>query len=230
MRVKSVGFESEDQLVGAIVACARRAGRRDYRVESEVDAGVGVADLVLTKRAPRSTQNLRALGSVSPRLAVLLRPAVGDEIKSRTELAAVLGTSEDAAQRVIGLLTAAGLARQSRNSLVISTIKSLPYDRLIAVEAKISNWQRVLVQAYRNLQFADESWVVLDHAFVRPAVARVDRFRVAGVGLASVDCDRGLFIHHAALTQGPMSAGKRWQAEAVLASRVLAKGTASGGR
>lgn len=228
--MKIISFDSEDQLVGAIVAWARRAGRRDYRVEPEVDAGVGVTDLVLTKRAPRSSQSLRAIGSVSPRLAVLLRRGVGDEIKSRTELAAVLGSSEDAAQRVIALFSAAGLARQARNALVISTIESLPYDRLIAVEAKISNWQRVLVQAYRNLQFADESWVVLDHAFVRPAVAQIGRFRVTGVGLASVDRKRGLFIHHAAQTQGPMSAGKRWQAEAVLASRVLARRSASGAR
>jgi hypothetical protein len=226
--MKSVGFDSEDQLVRAIVACTRRARRRDYRVELEVDAGVGVADLVLTKRAPRSTESLRALGTISPRLAVLLRRGVGDKIENRPDLASVIGASESSAQRVIAQLTMAGLAKQSRNTLEISTIKSLPYDRLIAVEAKLSNWQRVLVQAYRNLQFADESWVVLDHALVRPAVAQVARFRVAGVGLASVDRERGLFIHHAAPTQGPMSPGKRWQAQAVLASRALAKRIASG--
>jgi hypothetical protein len=225
--VKSVGFDSENLLVRAIVACTKRARRRDYRVELEVDAGVGVADLVLTKRAPRSTESLRALGNISPRLAVLLRHGVGNEIKSRPELASVLGTSESAAQRVIAQLSMAGLAKYSRNSLEISTVKALPYDRLIAVEAKISDWQRVLIQAYRNLQFADESWVVLDHAFIRPAVAQVSRFRLAGVGLASMDRERGLFIHHAAPTQGPMSPGKRWQAEAVLASRVLAKRIAS---
>lgn len=226
--MKCVGFDSEDQLVQAIVACTRRARRRDYRVELEVDAGVGIADLVLAKRAPRSTESLRALGNVSPRLAVLLRRSVGDEIRSRQELAAVLGASEGAAQRVIAQLAAAGLAKQARNSLEIATVKSLPYDRLIAVEAKISNWQRVLVQAYRNLQFADESWVVLDHVYVRPAIAQAARFKTAGVGLASVDRNRGLIIHYAAPTHGPMSPGKRWQAQAVLASRVLARQSASG--
>jgi hypothetical protein len=226
--VKRIGFGSEGELIRAIIACAARAGRRDYRVEPEVNAGVGIADLLLVKRAPRSSKSLRALGSVSPRLAVLLRRGVGDEIKSRAELATVLGTSENAAQRVIALLTAVGLAKQSRNSLVISTVNTPPYDHLIAVEAKISNWQGVLVQAYRNLQFADESWVVLDHAYVRPALAQIGRFRVAGVGLASVDRRKSLFVHHPALTQGPMSLGKRWQAQAVLASRHLARRIASG--
>lgn len=228
--MRSVGFESEAALVKAIIACAGRARRREYRVELEVDAGVGVADVVLTKRSPRSTDALRAAAVVSPRLAVLLSQDVGDAIKSRAELAAFLGTSEGAAQRVIAQLLAAGVAEQSRGALTISGFRTPPFERLIAVEAKLSNWQRVLVQAYRNLQFADESWVVLDHSCARPAIAQLDRFRVAGVGLASIERGRGLFIHQAAATQGPMSPAKRWQAQAVLSSRVLTRKIVSGAR
>jgi hypothetical protein len=226
--VRSAGFESEAALVKAIIACAARAKRRDYRIELEVDAGVGVADIVLAKRSPRSTKALRAAAMVPPRLAVLLRQGVGDAIKSRTELAAFLGTSEGAAQRVIAQLSAAGVAEQSKNSLTISGLRTPPFERLIAVEVKLSDWQRVLIQAYRNLQFADESWVVLDHAFARPAIAQLDRFRVTGVGLASVERGRGLFIHHAAATQGPMSLAKRWQAHAVLSFRALSRKFVSG--
>lgn len=207
----------------AIVACTKRARRHDYRVELEVDAGVGVADLVLAKRAPRSTNSLRALGSVTPRLAVLLSREVGDSVKSREDLAFSLGTSHATAQRVIAQLTIAGVAKQSRGSLDLFTIGIPPFERLIAVEAKISDWQRVLVQAYRNLQFADESWVVLDHAFIRPALAQIERFKLAGVGLASMERNQGLFVHHDASSQGPMSQVKRWQAEAVLAARALAR-------
>jgi hypothetical protein len=221
-------FDSEEQLVQAVVAYTKRAHRREYRVELEVDAGVGVADLVLTKRAPRSTAGLRALGSVSPRLAVLLSLSHGDSIKSRQELADKLGSSEGAAQRVIARLSVAGLAAQTRDSLDLVTIKTPPFERLIAIEAKISDWQRVLVQAYRNLQFADESWVVLDHTYIRAAMAQLERFKVAGVGLASIDRNRGLFIHHGATVQGPVSLGKRWQAQAVLASRVLTRRIISG--
>lgn len=212
----------------AIVACMKRARRREYRIELEVDAGVGVADLVLTKRAPRSTEGMRALGSVSPRLAVLLSREVGDSIKSRQALAASLGTSESGAQRVIAQLSIAGVAKQSRDTLDLLTVKSPPFEHLIAVEAKISDWQRVLVQAYRNLQFADESWVVLDHAFIRPAIAQIERFKFAGVGLASIDRRGGLFVHYGATPQGPVSLGKRWQAQAVLASRALTRRIASG--
>lgn len=221
--VKATGFESESALVEAIMACAARARRREYCVELEVDAGVGVADVVLAKRSPRSTKALLAAAFVPPRLAVLLKHGVGDSIKSRAELAAFLGTSEGAAQRVIAQLSAAGIGKHSKDSLTISSVRTPPFERLIAIEAKKSDWQRVLVQAYRNLQFANESWVVLDHAFARPAIAHLDRFRVAGVGLASVERGTGLFIHHAADTQGPMSPAKHWQAQAVLSSRVLSR-------
>ncbi len=211
----------------AIVACVSRAGRREYRVEQEVNAGVGVADLVLAKRTPRSTEALRTTAMVPSRLAVLLSQGVGDAIKSRAELAAFLGTTDAAAQRVIAQLSAAGAAVQARGKLTISGLRTPPFERLIAVEAKLGDWRCVLGQAYRNLQFADESWAVLDHAFAGPAVAQLDRFRAAGVGLASVARGQGLFIHHAATSRGPMSPAKRWQAQAVLASRALTRAIAS---
>lgn len=222
--MKTVGFDSELQLVKAIVACTGRARRRDYRVELEVDASVGIADVVLAKRSPRSTKALKALSSVNPRWAVLLSHEVGSKVGSRADLANCLGTSESAAQKVVAQLAAANLAFGTSQSLTLSTIRTLPFERVIAVEAKLSEWQRVLVQAHRNLQFADESWVVLDHACVRPALAQVERFRAAGVGLASLDRhSQGLFIHFPATATGPVSVTKRWQAQAVLAVRALSR-------
>lgn len=221
--MKRVGFDSEAQLVSAIVACAKRARRREYRIELEVDAGVGIADLVLAKRAARSTKALRELASITPRLAVLLSHDVTSAVTSLESLASSLGTSEDRAQRVLAQLAAAGLAFGSPKSLSLRTISTLPFERVIAVEAKLSEWQRVLVQAFRNLQFADESWVVLDHACVRPALTQLERFQGAGVGLASMDRNGGLFIHQIAASVGPMSTTKRWQAQAVLAARAVAR-------
>lgn len=216
------GFKSELQLVTAIVSCTRRARRPDYRVELEVDASVGIADIVLAKRAPRSTKALKALASINPRLAVLLSDEVSSKVTSRAELASCLGTSEGGAQKVIAQLTATGLATYTPLSLTLSTVETLPFERIIAIEAKLSEWRRVLVQAYRNLQFADESWVVLDHSCVKPALAQLERFRSTGVGLASVDrFSQGVFVHLPAATVGPASATKRWHAQAVLAARAV---------
>lgn len=216
-------YDSEVQLVDAIVACTKRARMRKYRTELEVDAGVGIADIILAKRAGRSTKALRALASIPPRLAVLLSQDVAAAVTSREILASSLGTSESGAQRVFVQLAATGLAFGTPKSLSLTAISTLPFERVIAVEAKLSEWRRVLVQAYRNLQFADESWVVLDHACVRPAIAQLERFQAAGVGLASMDRKLGLFIHQTAASAGPMSTTKRWQAQAVLAARAVAR-------
>lgn len=221
--LKKDGFESERQLVEAILTKVRQSQRREYKVEQEVDAGVGVADIVLTKRTPKSADGLRALANVSPRLAILLSQDIGGSINTREELARCLGTSDASAKRVIAQLTKVGLAIHDRGSLHIATVNRLPFERLIAVEAKLKDWQGVLTQAYRNLQFADESWAVLDHAFIRPTIAQIERFKIAGVGLASIDRDRGLFVHHIACPRSPMSPAKRWQAQAVIASRVLSR-------
>jgi len=220
----TVGFDSELQLVKAIVACAGRARRPDYRVELEVNASVGIADVVLAKRTPRSTKALRALASVNPRLAVLLSHEVSSKVASRADLANCLGTSESGAQKVIARLVAAGLASRTPHGFTLGAIETLPFERIIAVEAKLSEWRRVLVQAYRNLQFADESWVVLDHARVKPALAQLERFRSTGVGLASVDrLSQGVIIHLSASASGPMSLTKRWHAQAVLAARAASR-------
>lgn len=208
----------------AIVSHARSTYGRKYTVALELDAGVGVADMVLAKRAPHSTRSLKALGSVSPRLAILLSHEVGRSITSRHALAANLGTSEDSAQRIIARLCAAGVAKNYRNNLDICTIRKQPFESIIAIEAKIRDWQRVLVQAYRNLQFADASWVVLDHASIRPALTHIERFELTGVGLASMRRGGELVVHREAVRKGPISPGRRWQAQSVLATQALARG------
>lgn len=221
--LKNAGFDTEEQLVQAIAASIRRARSRQYKAEFEVDAGVGIADIVLSKRTPNSSKALKSLASISPRIGVLLDGGIGGSIHSLDDLAAFVGVSRSSAQRLLGQLLASGLARPSNNGFALATVSNPPYERIIAVEAKLSSWQRALIQAYRNLQFADESWVVMDHKFARAAIAQVERFKTSGVGLASLSRAQGLFIHCAAHTAGPVSTGKRWQAQAVLAARAARK-------
>lgn len=218
--MKNDAFDTEEQLVKAIAAAIRRTGRRIYKVEFEVDAGVGIADIVLAKRNVNSTKALRALASISPRVAVLLDGGIGASIHTVDELADCVGVSQPSARKLLGQLFAFELARPTAEGFSLVSVSSPPYERIIAVEAKLSSWQRALVQAYRNLQFADESWVVLDHKYARAAVAQIDRFKASGVGLSSVSRSSGLFIHCAAQSAGPVSVGKRWQAQAVLAART----------
>lgn len=212
-------FETEVQLVSAILLCLRNSRKRSYQVELELDAGVGLADLVLYKRHPKTTREIKRLAEIPPRLAPLLNPLTASNVRNCEDLAAILGLLKPAALRVLRQLEGIGLF--SGNAGTLASVKTLPFETIIAIEAKLSDWPRALTQAYRNRQFADESWVVLDHRYYKAALAQVERFNRSGVGLASVDVSGKLYIHTPAISAPAMSLAKHWQAQAALARRVM---------
>jgi hypothetical protein len=62
----------------------------------------------------------------------------------------------------------------------------LPVSRIVAVEAKRSEWRRALAQAARHTDFADATYVALDAANVTGLDRLGPAFRFAGVGLLTV--------------------------------------------
>ncbi len=216
----SAAFDTEEQLVKVVLSFIKKSSGLGFKAELEFDGGVGIADIVLYKRHPRTTRELQTLASVPPRLAPLLDPLTTAHINSCDDLANSLGLSSSAAQRLIKQLQHLGLWTERPSRSALASIRVQPFQTIVAVEAKLTDWSRALGQAYRNRQFADESWVVLDHRFHRPAVAQLERFIRSGVGLASMELNGDLFIHHGAIATPAMSSTKRWHAQAALARRV----------
>jgi len=208
------------QLVSAILKCIGRSGQRNYRVVTELDAGVGFADIVLYKRNSRTTKEIRRLAEIPPRLAPLLDPVVANDVRGREDLMKALGLLKPAAQRVLKQLQLLGLFKNTPIG-TLASVRNLPFDTVIAIEAKLSDWRRALIQGYRNRQFADESWVVLDHRCCKAALTNVERFKRSGVGLASIDVGGNLYIHSPAVFAPGVSREKQWQAQAALARRVI---------
>ena len=59
-------------------------------------------------------------------------------------------------------LVNAGLARFRGDDLVPTALKtSFPTKRIIAIEAKLTNWRKALHQAAANTWFASESWILI---------------------------------------------------------------------
>lgn len=77
--------------------------------------------------------------------------------------------------------------------------------RTFAFELKKSKWQRALMQAYRYASFSEYSFVVMDHAFVHRALAHINDFRNANIGLLSVSVDGEVFWHFLPRYQPPYS-------------------------
>lgn len=92
----------------------------------------------------------------------------------------------------------------------------LSFKKSIAIEAKLKNWKRALMQAYRYKWFADYSYVVLDNAHAKAAIENVDSFKKLNVGLISISTDGHLFKHNLAKSQKPIDTNMQ-----ILLSEVL---------
>ena len=68
-------------------------------------------------------------------------------------------------------------------------------DRLIAVEAKLTDWRQALHQAYRNTCFAHRSFVLLPKRTAFKALSFLVEFERRGVGLCYLG-DAGVTILH----------------------------------
>lgn len=77
--------------------------------------------------------------------------------------------------------------------------------RTYAFELKLRNWQRALVQAYKYSSFANYSWVILDQAHIKPALANIAAFQRANIGLLSIDITGAITYHHQPKFQTPYS-------------------------
>jgi hypothetical protein len=135
----------------------------------------------------------------------------------------LLGCSSVTARSYSKILHEVGYVHEGASGFFIKPILAPPFEKIIAIEAKLRNWQSALSQAYRNKQFADQSWVVLDHACHISAVRNLEKFLRAGVGLTSLTVGGELHIHSMAASNLDFSRQKRWAAQAAIARRLLAQ-------
>jgi hypothetical protein len=72
--------------------------------------------------------------------------------------------------------------------------KTIHFDS-IAFEMKLSDWRRGLIQAFRYRAFATTVILVIDDARSAPAIANVDRFKKANVGLVGLRPDGAFNVY-----------------------------------
>jgi hypothetical protein len=211
-----IGFESEAALVRAFDKFLARTGTGRWRVAHELDTGVGLADVVLYRPIRSQGKSLESLALVNPRLAALCSPDVAGSITSWPALAKLVGGNDESAKRAFRQLELAGLATRRNEAIRVRSMPRAPFEDIVAVEAKLRNWTVALSQAYRNLQFAHESWVLIDATCHLSSRAK-ETFEARGVGLASLSQQGELWIHATARHGSPFSKTKFWRTQAMLA-------------
>ncbi|MEW6172243.1 MAG: hypothetical protein AB1510_04145 [Bacillota bacterium] len=93
--------------------------------------------------------------------------------------------------------------------------------RTFAFEMKKSNWRQAIVQAYRYASFAEYSFVVMDHGYVHRALAGLEEFKSANIGLLSVRVDGEVFWHYRPRYKPPYSKHMRTLLKAALGMHVF---------
>lgn len=208
-------FATEAALVETLATAIRRGCPPGWSLLREMNAGVGVTDLVLASK-PAALADLRLLRSVPTRLAPLFESTTARKVRSIQAFMADTGMSRSAALRVLGNLAASGLVERDGETIRLRAATAAPFKHVVAIEAKLYDWGRALTQAYRNRQFATQSWVVLDAHYPASKTA-IDTFKRAGVGLATCTITGEIDFYVKAMTMRPVSPQRLWVAQAVMA-------------
>lgn len=78
-------------------------------------------------------------------------------------------------------------------------------DYVVTVEFKLRDWRRALLQAFKNRNFGNEAYVVLDPARLQPALNNLSQFQRANVGLATIERGGAVTVWHYPLPDVPFS-------------------------
>jgi hypothetical protein len=166
--------------------CAKRTGHM-VSVFCEPRLDTGYPDVVLVHwdrevadawpvcRAELTSDDVRFLHFLNG-----ARSVSRDEFRCRSSLRR--------SDRTIERLAAAGVVNVSRRSIHVRPLREIfAVRRLIALEAKISDWRRGLQQAFVNTWFASESFLLLAR-MPKGRLLLEDAARI-GVGVVSADQD-----------------------------------------
>jgi hypothetical protein len=169
--------------------------RRDghWLVVDEHLVGTRIPDLLAARvdlrplRARVRAEQWEALNSSELRLLGLLRD---DRSLSVRSAASGLGYTQATTRRLLRRLEKLGYVGQDgRNGFRRIRNRYKIFTRLIAVEAKLRDWRRALVQARSHRSFAQESFVVFDAAYAARFNRAKEHFMSSGTGLIAVDTD-----------------------------------------
>ncbi len=139
---------------------------------------------------------------------------------STAEIALAVGLSSSGARRSLATATASGALRRDGRYFALNPDWKPAVTRLVAIELKLRDWRKGLVQAARYRRWADASWLILGRTAVEQAEPNA---RQAGIGLARLGRDGAWTRAQAAKrARPPYGVERRWAEEQVLAQALLA--------
>jgi hypothetical protein len=219
-------FGTEAELVKLLMkvghAMSPTKGWPTSGVISEFDSSFGRADLVLYN-LKEDWKDALGLGEICPRWAYALKSLPYRKSFSLGEFLSLTGVSQKSGSLALNQFVELGYCHKLRKKdewVKVNQPRAI-VSEILAIEAKLRDWNRALSQAYRYKEYASQSWVVLDSASVKPAIAHVNKFEHLNVGLGSINREGSFSIHYKPKKSKPQSSHRFWQANAQIASQIL---------
>lgn len=188
-------FAREHELVAHLASQHRRlwpSGTAHRSVKAERGYGSGVADLVLldfdsVAQSRRQTGGLPPLPSACHAYVVgALRSLGSTPFSACGRLDPNVNERENL--RILRHLVETGYVLRLGSTVVLPPEMASPIRRIIAIEAKLTDWRGGLLQAHRYRAYADLTYLAMPMVEAQRAVARhADVALALGIGIIGVD-------------------------------------------
>lgn len=197
-------FQTEAELVKLLKSKIKNTFQeRNIEVFEEVSLGLGIADIVVSEiksKITYGTSQWQELGDLEIHILNLIDKNNNISLISILAIAKIQKyTVVKALKRLIEL----EYLNEYDSVFSINKEYEFVFKNNFAIEAKLKNWKRALMQAYRYRWFAEYSYVVLDAHFSKPAIKNQSWFEKYNVGLATINTSGELIRHYNPIKQKP---------------------------
>jgi len=217
--VNQLPFDTEAELVKHIeLTFFEQWKKTNSSFLREFDSSNGVADIVVFQMKQNHDKYLK-IGEIPPRWLYALRHLPYRKIFTVDDLAKELGVSKKRATIAIKKYVSLGFCASGSKKYTWKKVKQpqLLTTKIYSVEAKLSKWDHALSQAIRYLDYANQSWVILDSSCAKSAIKNIDKFQRFNIGLATIDTSGKFKVQYKPTSRKAKSEYRLWYANAEIA-------------
>jgi hypothetical protein len=228
---KDSAFLREEDLVRAIIRTRNTTGKgkthKRSNIIAEFDVSAGRADLVFFQLKKDWRRRAR-YAQLPSRWIYALKVLPYRKKFAPEEFCSLCGVSKSTAILVLRRYEGLGYCRRTTDGKAWLKVRQPApvVSRIIAIEAKLTDWKRALSQAYSYQRYANQSWVTLDASRAAKAILGQNEFRRLNVGLKVVDTRGHTKTYFTPRFHSPRSPLHFWEANGLIAASLsLPRGT-----
>jgi hypothetical protein len=217
---ESVPFASEEALVQVFSNHETLNPRKLFGHVYELDAGNGIADVGIYELR-QDCHKYTGLLSIKPQWTYPLIRLPYRKVFQVNDIETLACVTKKTARKIVNTYSSAGYCKKTSNGWIKIFQPRPPVNKIYAIEAKLRDWRKALYQASRYRDFANQSWVLLDHHYSKAAIKNTDEFTKRSIGLASIEKDGNLMVHVYPKVSKPKSEYRYWYAANIILKSYL---------